>query len=281
MPSGTHDVEKEDTMNDSRIRATVTWLAISGLVLAGCTGGGPTGSTTASTGAASAPSPTTVATPTPQPSPTAVPSPSGVSALGASGSGTFGPGTYTTAFQPPLRFTLAELTIVGADGKIAYESIGEDDVNEPGWVDIAFGFDKPKPRGHGTWSADFFIDRVDKVFDPKHPGTLIEPPKDLAAWIRKLPGLTLTAPPKAVEIGGHDATQLDVVTGDKEISIGPIPGVSDPAAFGFGPHSLARIVVVSVDGHEVLIVLGPTDSAAHFKRAVAALQPLVDSIVWR
>jgi len=178
-------------------------------------------------------------------------------------------------------FTLDALTIVGADGKIAYESIGEVDANLPGWIDIAFGFDKPNPHGHGTWSADVFINRIDKVFDPSHPGKLIAAPKDLATWVSKLPGLTLAAPPKRIEIGGIDATQLDVMSGDKGISIGPIPGVTEPLAVGFGPHHPARIDVVSVNGHEILIWVGADDDAAHFKRAVAALQPLLDSITWR
>ena len=206
-----------------------------------------------------------------------------MSVLGASGSGSFGAGTYATAFQPPLRFTLAELTIVGADGTISYESIGEVNANMPVWIDCAFGFDKLGRHGSGTWSGNFGIDRIEKVFDPRHPGTVIDPPKDLATWITKLPGLTLAAPPKAIEIGGVDATQLDVVTGAKNVTIGPIPDVTDPPAFGFDSHQRARIVVVSVDGHEVLITLtlgAEDDSADHFKRVVAALQPLVDSIVW-
>jgi hypothetical protein len=82
----------------------------------------------------------------------------------------------------------------------------------------------------------------------------------------------------AIEIGGRDATQLDVVSGDNGVSIGPIPGVTEFGA-GFGPRHPARIIVVSVDGHWVLISVGADDDPAHLKRAVAALQPLVDSIV--
>jgi hypothetical protein len=201
--------------------------------------------------------------------------------LGDSGSGAFGPGTYATAFQPTLTFTLSDQTIVGANGTIAYESVGEVDVNSPAWVDISFGFDKAYAHGHGTWSGDFGIDRIDKVFDPRHAGKLIDPPKDLAAWIEKLPGLTLATPPRAVKVGGLDAMQLDVVTGDRDVTFGPIPDVSDPPGFGFGPHQPARIVVVTVDGRAVLITLGGVESAAHFTRVVAALQPLVDSIVWQ
>ena len=259
-------------------RMVITLLVVVA-VASGCGGSVPA----ASRAGPSNPPPTSAPVPSQAKSipATAEPSPNGVSVLGASGSGAFGAGTYATAFQPALTFTLAELTIAGPDGRIAYESVGEVDVNEPGWTSIAFGFDKPKPHGHGMWSADVFMTRVDKVFDPKHSGTLIDPPKDLATWITKLPGLTLAAPPKTIEIGGLDATQLDVVSGASEVAIGPIPGVTDPPAFGFGPHHPQRIAVVRVDGHEVLIAIGADDSVAHFKRAVVALQPLVDSIVWK
>jgi hypothetical protein len=120
----------------------------------------------------------------------------------------------------------------------------------------------------------------DRVFDPRHSGTLMDPPQDLATWITKLPGVTLTAPPTTIEIGGRDATQLDLLSGASEVAIGPIPGVADPA-FGFGPRHPQRIIVTNVDRHAVLISVGADDSADHFKRAVAALQPLIESIAWQ
>ena len=59
------------------------------------------------------------------------------------------------------------------------------------------------------------------------------------------------------------------------------PGFTDPPAFGFlGRGNRREIVVVNVGGHEVLITIG-ADSPDRFKRAVAALQPLVNSIDWR
>ncbi|MFL5778620.1 MAG: hypothetical protein ACJ761_06725 [Chloroflexota bacterium] len=213
--------------------------------------------------------------------PSVAPSPSGISVLGASGSGAFGPGTYATAFRPALTFTLTDETILGPGRTIAYESVGETDVNSPGWVSISFGFDKLARDGHGTWSADFSVDRIDKVFDPRHSGKLIDPPTDLTTWIRRLPGVTTESAPRAVKVGGRDATQLDVVSGATDLIIGPISGVDDPPAFGFGSHQRARIVVVKIDGHNVLIVLGGADSPAHHTRVVAALQPIVDSIKWQ
>ena len=208
-------------------------------------------------------------------------SPSGISVLGASGSGAFGPGTYATAFRPAVSFTLVDRTDLGPGGTIAYESVGATDVNSPGWVSISFGFDKASRHGSGTWSADLSIERIDQVFDPRHGGKLMKPPTDLAAWIAHLPGLTLSAPPASVRIGGLEATQLDVVAGDGGLTIGPIPDTADPPAFGFGPRQPGRLTVVTVDGHHVVIVLAGVDSADHLKRVIGALQPVVDSIVWR
>lgn len=140
-----------------------------------------------------------------------------------------------------------------------------------GWIDLAFG--------HSPTFA-WAIIRIDKVFDPEHSGTLIDPPKDLAAWIAAFPGLTVVAPPKAVKVGGLDAAQLDVVIGDKPVQFAPIPGVDDPAA-GIELRRAARIITVSVDGHQVLIYFfADEEGTAHFDAAVAALQPLTDSIVW-
>lgn len=272
----------EGTVVTRRVNAPMTSLMVSALIVAACsTGGGGPSASAVTLPASQSPTTVPVASPTASTPPTAEPSPSGATVLGEGGSGSFGAGTYSPAFQPPLTFTLAELTIMGTDGTVAYESIGEDDANLPAWVAVAFGFDKPNPHGHGTWSADFTINRLDKVFDPKHLGTLIDPPKDLAAWISKLPGLSLTAPPKAIKVGGLDATQLDVLTGAKKIDFGPIEGVTE-FPMGLSAHHPARMVVVNVGGHAVVIGIGAQDDdPGHYDRVMAALQPLVDSIVWR
>ena len=78
---------------------------------------------------------------------------------------------------------------------------------------------------------------------------------------------------KAVQVGGLAATQLDIRTGDKDVSFGPIPGVTDPG-LGLGANWTVRLFVVPVDGRQVLIMLHAEDGS------VAELQPLVDSIVW-
>ena len=114
--------------------------------------------------------------------------------------------------------------------------------------------------------------RVDKVNDPATPGELMDPPADLAAWIVNRPGLTVTAQ-KAVQVGGLAGTQLDVRTGNKDLSWGPIPGVTD-ITLGLSANWTARILVVPVDGRQVVILLHAEDGS------LTELQPLVDSMVW-
>ena len=124
------------------------------------------------------------------------------------------------------------------------------------------------------------VTRLDQVIDGEHPGTYIDAPSDLVAWIKDLPGLTVIAPPKAVKIGGLDATQLDVRTGDAGVLFGLIPGVDDPPS-GLGPLATGRLSVVRVDGHDIVTWLGAQEEgSAHFDRVVRTLQPIIDSLVW-
>ena len=65
----------------------------------------------------------------------------------------------------------------------------EVDVDTPGWLGMEF----PLPDGVlGTIG----IVRVEKVSDPEQGGKLIDPPKDLAGWIAKLPGLKWSRHPR-------------------------------------------------------------------------------------
>jgi hypothetical protein len=106
-----------------------------------------------------------------------------------------------------------------------------------------------------------------------HRGVVaMDPPADLAAWIASRPGVTVTAQ-KAVQVGGRARTQLDVRTGNKDLSFGPIPGVTD-VGLGLGANWTARLFVVPVDGRQVVIILHAEDGS------LTELQPLVDSIVW-
>jgi len=207
----------------------------------------------------SSPRPTAPLLPTaaPSPSPSVAPSP-GPSILG---NGEFVyPGTYVTAFDPSLTFTIdREVEHNCAPG---FKCRGSIDVNQAAWVALEFG----QPR------IEVGIVRVDKLNDPAKAGRLIDPPADLAAWLGGRPGLTVIAQ-KAVTVGGLPGIQLDVRTGNQGLGFGPIPGVTDPG-FGLGPNWVARLFVVPVQGHRVVITLHAEDGS------IDELQPLVDSIVW-
>ena len=170
------------------------------------------------------------------------------------------PGTYVPAFDPGLTFTIDHE--VEHNCAPNFKCRGTIDANLPGWMNIEFGL--PRIEVH-------FV-RVDKVNDPTKPGELIDPPADLAAWLASRPGVTVNAQ-KAVQVGGLAATQLDLQAGDKDVSFGPIPGVTDPG-LGFGANGTIRLIVVPVDGRQILIMLNAEDGS------LTELQPLVDSIVW-
>jgi hypothetical protein len=170
------------------------------------------------------------------------------------------PGTYVPAFDPGLTFTIdREVEHNCAPGSKCRGTIN---VNRAGWISLEFGL----PR------IEMNVVRVDKVNDPAKPGAVMDPPADLAAWIASRPGVTVTAQ-KAVQVGGLAGTQLDVRTGNKDLSFGPIPGVTD-IGLGLGANWTARMFVVPVDGHQVVIILHAEDGS------LTELQPLFDSIVW-
>jgi hypothetical protein len=169
------------------------------------------------------------------------------------------PGTYVPAFDPGLTFTIDREVEHNCTGSTCRGSIN---VDRAGWLSLEFGM----PR------IEVNVIRVDKVNDPATPGALIDPPADLAAWIASRPGLTVTAQ-KAVQVGGRPGTQLDVQTGNEDVSFGPIPGVTD-VGLAVNANWTARMFVVPVDGHKVVIILHAEDGS------LTELQPFVDSIVW-
>ena len=167
-----------------------------------------------------------------------------------------GPGNYATLFQPAMTLTL----------DVPAESF----VDIPGWINVGF---------EGDAAPEIHIVRLDKLFDPKHPKNLIDPPKDLAAWFANLPGLAVVAPARAVQIGGLGARQLDLRTGEKGVSFGPIPGLDDPSA-GVGPGDTFRLIVVPINGRQVVFWMHAEAGHAPFEVSMEAMQPLLDSIVW-
>jgi hypothetical protein len=198
----------------------------------------------------------TAASRTPE-SPTGSPAVAGPTPLPKSG--VISPGTYATNFQPRMAFTAAS-------------SGWEVDVDTPGWVAMEF---TPSAPVLGFLS----ITDVTKVFDPKHDGKLIDPPKDLAGWIGELPGLKVVAPPTPVTVGGVEGKQLDVLIGPEDVGVGPIQGAR--IGNGFPKNHAVRIIVVSVDGQDVQISFDAEDAGSkYFGAAVDHVQPLIDSITW-
>jgi hypothetical protein len=170
------------------------------------------------------------------------------------------PGRWAPAFDPAFTFTVnREVEHNCAPGFACRGSI---DVNLPGWLSLEFG----QPL------IEVNVVRVDKVNDPAKPGALIDPPADLAGWLASRPGVTMDTQ-KAVQVGGLAATQLDIRTGDQDVSFGPITGVTD-VGLGLGANWTARLFVVPVGGRQVVIILHAEDGSLY------ELQPLVDSIVW-
>lgn len=222
------------------------------LAPAGGTNGGPPPPTPSPASSPSVPASATPRAPTPRPSP----SPSILATEGF-----VFPGTYTSAFDPPLTFTIdKEVEHNCAPG---FSCRGSIDVNVAGWTSLEFG----QPR------IEVQILRVDKVHDPAHTGALIDPPANFAAWIGSRPGVTVIAQ-RVAQVGGVAATRLDVRTGAKGVEFGPIPGVTDPG-LGLGANWVARLFVVPVHGRQVFIALHAEDGS------LEELQPLVNSIVWR
>jgi hypothetical protein len=242
-----------------RERRTVGLFAVLAIVLAAC-----------SSGSAATTAPTTGTMPTPSasassaaasPAQTLEPSPS----LAVLPSGGRVPrGTYATLFEPAMTLTL--------------DLPAESNVDIAGWVDLTF---------EGDPSFDMHIIRVDKLFDPTHPTNLVDPPGDLAAWFTNHPGVTAVNPVRDVQVGQLAATRLDLRTGSKEVAFGPITGADDPAQFpdhpnfGAGPDQTIRLTIVAVEGRIVVFYGGVQESGqAHFDADMAALEPLLRSVVW-
>lgn len=174
-------------------------------------------------------------------------------------------GTYRPHFDPALSIT------PWARGSV--------EVNRPGWMGIAFGFDPPAAHAGGAWGADINIIRLHQVFVPGSTTKLMPAPADLATWIATRPGTRIVAGPKRITIGGRSATQMDLAAPAGAVW-GPIPESTEAPA-GFGPGPGVRVFVL--DGPPpVVIALGliDTQDPARLKRAIEAMQPMVEGITW-
>lgn len=167
------------------------------------------------------------------------------------------PGTYRTRMHPEATFTLGK-------GWIGF-------VNNRGWLNL----------GYGTLQryADFVIMRLTRVVAVGGPdaGSLVSAPENLAAWIAHHPGLTAVSPLHAVVVGGLPAEQVDVLAGDQNVGLGPIPG-SGGSGVGAGicANCMVRIISVVVRGRPVLVMWG--GSPDRFRETVGQMQSILATI---
>jgi hypothetical protein len=177
------------------------------------------------------------------------------------------PGTYTGRFQPALTLVVGDG--VNLDCAPGFRCRAEVNVNDPDWLALDFGHD------HG---AEMNIFSLDQLYDPQSPGSLIEPPDDLASLITALPGFTVVEAPAPTTVGGLAATAFTVQSGDDGVQI----GTNDSLGAGLAPNAEVRYIALKVDGRAVLISMGiDNDNITHdFGAAVDVLQPVVDSIQW-
>jgi len=177
-------------------------------------------------------------------------------------------GTYRPAFEPSFTFTISTVVNLDCTGQCH----GAIDVNQPSWLDMEFG------SAHG---AELMVFALSKVADPSSTG-LVDPPAkpaDIAALIAGSPKLTVLAAPKAVTIGGLDASQLDV-RAHEGFSLGSRPDVVGDV--GLATAHDTRLIFVVVDGQTVVITeqIGPANTTGVFQAAINGLELLLNSIAW-
>jgi hypothetical protein len=207
--------------------------------------------------------------PSDAPSATASPPASPVPTLPAGGNPVF-PGTYTPAFQPTL--TLTADKVVDLDCAPGFQCRGSVDANMPSWLDMEFGT---------THGAELMVIALGQVLDPGTNSLIAPPvkPADVAALLATSPKLSVLAAPKAVKVGGLDASQLDV-RAQAGFSLGVRPDVAGD--FGLATKHDTRLIVVVVDGHTVVITeqIGPGNTVGDFQAAINSLELMLNSISW-
>ncbi|MFL5774955.1 MAG: hypothetical protein ACJ76W_01645 [Chloroflexota bacterium] len=189
------------------------------------------------------------------------------------GGGELFPGRYITQFKPSLTMTIDRQ--VNLDCAQGYRCRGDVNVNLPDWLDVEFGHDHP---------IEMHVMGFDKVVAPGASRPLERPPDDLASWIAAMPGVTIDAS-KPITIGGIPASQLDLQTGDHDVTFGPVSGVPEFPTLGLGAHQVHRVDVLRIGPRVVVVGLGPVRAEDSTKdrlaAAIAMLQPIVDSISWQ
>jgi hypothetical protein len=223
----------------------VVMAVVTAVVLVGCSGAAASPSAVAPTAVAPS-SPSAVA-------PSAVaPTPSSSSAIAPDGAGRIHagplePGVYaSTAFDPPLRFTLGD-----------------------GWRALFPDEDSELALEHEAGSFLGF-DRIKEVVDPTAGGA-VDAPDDLVAWLLEHPGLDSAAGP-SVELGGLSAISVDARTGDAEVEIFAYP----LGNWRMPPRHASRFYVVPMDGLDlVVVVLAPI---ANIDAAIERVEPIIESV---
>jgi Kelch motif protein len=185
--------------------------------------------------------------------------------------GTVFPGTYRTAFEPPMTITIDHE--VDLDCVAGYRCRGDIDVNLPQWVAFEFG------NVHGP---ELDIYRLDELYAKGDGATRIAVPEDVAAWFEALPAVGILSGPIEVSVGGVAGARFDVRPSEL-VLFGPsgLPEIDDFGING-GANARARITLVRLDARLVVIAatLGPENTAGDFEAAVRGLDPIIASIVW-
>ena len=198
--------------------------------------------------------PAATETPPPSPSPTVTRNPS-PKELCASGDGEFPPetckldaGTYTSApFKVPFQFTI-----------------------DDGWTNFLAGINAGQLQMADTTNTGFGW----------ATGMTAEANRDvgqsttaLLAYIAAVPGIT-ASPPAKVTIGGVQGSSIDF-----SLSEGEIFFMVGKSGTRYSPGEKVRAYVLDANGSVVLLaveVYSPND----FDTEMAAVQPIIDSIVW-
>jgi hypothetical protein len=162
--------------------------------------------------------------------------------------GALSPGTYaTTAFEPPLTFTLGP----------GWNGLFPDDSDE---MAIEFGSD-----------GGLYITRVANVVDPR-TSTTTPVADDLIGWLSAHPALDPIAGPAATTVAGRTARSLDArAVAAAEVFVYPTGNMR------FDDGWTLRYRVVPLDGPDLTIVAFGTSDAA-FTRMAALAEPVVASL---
>ena len=189
----------------------------------------------------------TQSAPTPSAPTPGAPAPSARGRLPIVG-GNLSPGTYaTTAFEPPLTFTLGP----------GWNGLFPDDPDE---MAFEFGSD-----------GGLYITRVANVVDPR-TSTTTPVADDLIGWLAAHPALDPIAGPAATTVAGHTARSLDArAVAAAEVFVYPTGNMR------FDDGWTLRYRVVPLDGPDLTVVVFGTSDGA-FTRMAALAEPVVASL---